>query len=133
LYRTRPANPLLIEFRRALRQRSVLEGPCRDAQPPGLSDRDGALAIEEIEAIVRDFESLCPYISGGSLFKVEGENFHVAEPARRIPLYARVVSAKRYALLSPGPDGEWVIRRFSEHGLGSYLDPGDGSGAWVDQ
>lgn len=109
-----------------------------NAEAKELSRREDALALEEIKGIVRRFKRLCPYESGGSLFKFEPENFAAEDSKRRKAgcreaLYAWVVSAKRYVLLNLDPYGGWVIRRASEHGLGSYLDPGSGNDEWMEQ
>lgn len=90
----------------------------------GMSDRPDVLSIEEISEIVEHFESLSPYKIPGSILEVEPENFAIGSK-ERLPLYAYVVSAKRYVLLNVGLLGGWVVRRLSEHGLGTYVDPGD--------
>lgn len=91
----------------------------------GLSGRSDALSIAETETIVERFASLSPYKIPGSILEIEPENFAVNSEERK-PLYAHVVSAKRYVLLNFGSLGSRDVRRLSEHGLGTYVDPGDG-------
>jgi hypothetical protein len=86
----------------------------------GLSNRDDALSLEEVDQIIARFESISPYGDLGSILKVEPENF---ENGARTPLYAWVVSAKRYALMNFKPPAGPYIRRMSEHGLGTYIAP----------
>jgi hypothetical protein len=72
--------------------------------------------------IVRWFEALNPYEFGGSILKIEDENFSLADPANREPLYCWAVSAKRYALFNLTA-GEPVMRKVSAHGLGHLIAP----------
>ena len=61
--------------------------------------------------------------------KIEDENFSADGSGERQPLYAHAISAKRYVLMNVGEDGEWVLRKVLEHGLGTYQAPSvDGGG-----
>jgi hypothetical protein len=82
----------------------------------------GALTVDEINEIVDKFARQCPYEFGGSILKIEEENYH-PDSGEREPLYGFVISAKRYALGNLDRDGRFVVRRISEHGLGVYQDP----------
>jgi hypothetical protein len=81
------------------------------------------------EEIVRWFASLNPYEFGGSILKVEEENFSLANPADREPLYCWAISAKRYALFNLSTEGEPVMRKVSAHGLGHLITPYRSEGA----
>lgn len=92
-----------------------------------LSERDDALSLDAVEAIVQRFASLNPYTIQGSPLKIEGENY-ARSSRKRLPLYAHAVSAKRYVLFNLNEPGEPDIRKHSEHGLGTYRSPyGDGN------
>ena len=84
-----------------------------------LSQRPDALPPEAVEAVVKRFAALNPYDFSGSILKIEDENYAV-ESGMRCQLYARAVSAKRYVLFNLDEQGEPVIRKHSEHGLGTY-------------
>ena len=90
----------------------------------GLSDRDDAMSIAGIEGMAERFASLNPFAFGGSILKIEDENYGPPTGARE-PLYARAISSKRYALVNFDDQGELVVRKFSEHGLGTYRGPTD--------
>lgn len=96
-----------------------------------LSDRTDALSAAEIARIVGRFASLNPYEFGGSILKVEDENYLPGTTARE-PLYARAISAKRYALVNFDAEGGLSVRKFSEHGLGTYRPPTDEDGSVLD-
>jgi hypothetical protein len=75
------------------------------------------------EEIVRRFETLNPYAFGGSILKIEPENYDVGTKVRR-PLYAVSLASKRYVLFNRDESTEApIIRRASEHGLGHLLPP----------
>jgi hypothetical protein len=57
------------------------------------------------------------------MLKIEDENYAVDSGNERKPLYALVISAKRYVLTNINRDGSFHIRRMSEHGLSTYQDP----------
>jgi hypothetical protein len=73
--------------------------------------------------IVRWFASLNPYEFGGSILKIEDENFSLADPVEREALYCWAVSAKRYALFNLTAESEPVMRKVSAHGLGHLIAP----------
>ena len=95
-----------------------------------LSERNDAISRQAIEEIVDRFKALSPYRFDGSLLKVEDENFD-SETGARGPLYAYVISAKRYVLFDFVPGG-FRIRKTSEHGLGTYRPPYSRDDASVD-
>jgi hypothetical protein len=81
-----------------------------------------------------------PYSSDGALFNFEDANFRIKRDENGNivrdkdgkpkldeglfePLYMLAVSAKRYALANRGPNGEWIIRKASGHGLGHITAP----------
>jgi hypothetical protein len=109
--------------------------PCLGGPYPGPSIK--ALSRSEVEAIVGRFAALNPYdpeAVPGSILKIEDENF--GDDGRARQLYAYVISAKRYALFNLEPDGNGIIRKYSEHGLGHLLNPtnpDDESGDWIKQ
>lgn len=85
-----------------------------------------ALSWLEVEAFREMFAALNPYdrdIVPGSILELKEENFDEATGQRR-QLYCYAISAKRYALFNRN-DGLPVLRKWSEHGLGHLLDPGD--------
>ena len=91
-----------------------------------------ALSYAEVDAIRARFGArLNPYEPGAirDILKLEAVN-----DGR--PLYALAISAKRYALFNLDGDGEPVIRKASEHGLGHLLNPLDlddrGGRAWIE-
>lgn len=91
-----------------------------------------ALSWDEVKAIVDRFRSLNPYDPDavpGSVLKVEDENF-ARDPItqkitkdRQEQLYALVISAKRYALYNRDENGQPILRKCSDHGLGHFLPP----------
>jgi hypothetical protein len=94
-----------------------------------------ALSWDEVQAVVERFAALNPYdrsVVPGSVLKVEDENF-ARDPDdpqgkrvmrdRREQLYCVAISAKRYALFNVDGDGEPVLRKWSDHGLGHLLPP----------
>lgn len=89
--------------------------------------RPESISAEHFETktneIVRWFSSLNPYDFGGSILKIEEENFSLADPAQRDPLYCWAISAKRYALFNLSQEGDPVMRKVSAHGLGHLVTP----------
>jgi len=82
----------------------------------------GTLPPQLVDQIVNRFASLCPYDFGGSILKIEDENYAIGSDEREA-LWGLVISAKRYVLGNFTAEGEFIIRRLSEHGLGTYQDP----------
>jgi hypothetical protein len=86
-----------------------------------------ALSQAEVDQIVRRFEALNPYDRSavpGSVLEIEEENYDLDTGERR-QLYCYSIAGKRYALYNLTDDGEPVLRKCSEHGLGHLLDPAD--------
>ena len=84
-----------------------------------------ALSYEQVDRIVGRFEALNPYDRDavpGSILEIEKENFGPDSGERR-QLYCYAISAKRYVLYNLDEDGEPILRKCSEHGLGHLLDP----------
>jgi hypothetical protein len=73
--------------------------------------------------IVNWFASLNPYEFGGSILKIEDQNYSLTEKTRLEPLYCWAVSAKRYALFNLSPDTQPIMRKVSAHGLGHLRAP----------
>lgn len=82
----------------------------------------GDAFAQHVTAIVDWFTALNPYGFGGSILKIEDENFALGS-GKPEPLYCWAVSAKRYALFNLGPDGAPIMRKVSAHGLGHLLPP----------
>lgn len=100
-----------------------------DTDSMAVVGRDFAVA----ERITKRFESICPYHFGGSILKVEDENFD-EESKERSQLYFYGISAKRYALFNLDKNGNPIIRKYSEHGLGHLLSPSqDDSTCWMEE
>lgn len=78
---------------------------------------DGEFGIR-VGRIVEWFAGLNPYAFGGSILKVERQNFAVGDKTRPEPLFCWAVSAKRYVLFNLDADRRPVIRKASAHGLG---------------
>lgn len=89
--------------------------------------RPGQMEAGEFERrtteIVNWFASLNPYEFGGSILKIEDQNYSLTEKARLEPLYCWAVSAKRYALFNLSPANEPIMRKVSAHGLGHLRAP----------
>lgn len=83
-------------------------------------------------ALAAKFTTLNPFSFGGSILKIEDENFALRDPgdpergvdrSKPAPLHYYGIAAKRYALCNV-TDGEKVfLRKYSEHGLGHLLSP----------
>lgn len=88
------------------------------AKTGGLSDREFR---RRVERITNWFAPLNPYALGGSILKIEGENFSLeaAVPKR---LYCWAISSKRYALFNLS-EGSPIMRKVSAHGLGHLRSP----------
>jgi len=86
-----------------------------------------ALSWEQVEEIRERFAQLNPYdrtMVPGSVLKVEKENLD-REGDHRRQLWCYAISAKRYVLYNLDEDGEPILRKWSEHGLGHLLNPTD--------
>ncbi len=93
-----------------------------------------ALSWEQVEAIVKRFQSLKPYDPKAirqSILKIEDDNFDPTTGKQR-QLWCLAISAKRYALFLRNRVGEPILLResvnngsdkWSEHGLGHLLNP----------
>jgi len=88
------------------------------------------LAVAESMAV--QFTALNPFSFGGSILKVEDENFALCDPddpekgvdrSKPEPLHYYGIAAKRYALCNVTGDRRVRLRRYSEHGLGYLLSP----------
>ena len=99
----------------------------KDGASYAFCDTDSMAIIGEntvtAETIVKKFEALCPYKFGGSLLKIEDENYLEGTKTRE-PLYCYGISAKRYVLYNL-KDGKPIIRKKLEHGLGHLIAPDD--------
>jgi hypothetical protein len=80
---------------------------------------------EIVQEIRRRFAALTPYSFGGDLLKLEPENQPDPRAITDPNLHCLAISAKRYALFNIGDDGAIIVRKFSEHGLGHLIWPGD--------
>lgn len=99
-------------------------------------DTDSAAMVAEpevVEAIRTRFRTLTPYAFGGDLLKLEPENTPAPEATRDQRLYFYGISAKRYVLFNVANNGEIIVRKGSEHGLGHLMTPDSTRGrAWTD-
>ena len=82
----------------------------------------------KVEQVVGWYEPLNPYAFGGSILKIEPENFAL-ETGDPEPLYCWAVSAKRYALFNLDTDKSPIMRKVSAHGLGQLRPPFDETNA----
>jgi hypothetical protein len=79
--------------------------------------------FDTVQAIVDRFAALNPYAFGGSIFKLESENFKTIGGQKVLhPLFVLPISAKRYCAFNI-ENGLPVIRKASTHGVGQYLAP----------
>lgn len=102
-----------------------LEWSFCDTDSMALAKPDGMAADQfaaSVKAIVDWFAALNPYDFGGSILKVEDENFAL-ESGKPEPLYCWAISSKRYALFNRAADGSPIMRKVSAHGLGHLLPP----------
>lgn len=102
----------------------------------GDDHKANAHSWEQVRQIADRFAALNPYNRGairGSVLKLEDDNFD-PKTGRQRQLYCVAISAKRYALLVQGQNGEPTLLRngtnnkedrWSEHGLGHLLNPID--------
>ncbi len=101
-------------------------------------DTDSFAVIDPDETVgdklVEEFCSLNPYRFGGSILKLEPENFDAITGERR-KLIAIVKASKRYALFNIDPrTGRPILRKALEHGLGHLVPPhGETRGSWIKQ
>ena len=93
---------------------------------PDEMDREQFAA--KVNDVVSWFEALNPYEFGGSILKIEDENFAL-ETGNLAPLYCWAVSAKRYALFNMDSDNVPIMRKVSAHGLGHLRPPFDETNA----
>jgi hypothetical protein len=80
---------------------------------------------ETVQEIRGRFAALTPYSFGGDLLKLEPENEPDPHAKSDPSLYCLAISAKRYVLFNIGDDGAIIVRKFSEHGLGHLIWPGE--------
>ena len=133
------ANPLIATVitgaaRLILAMIEVLAG--KEGASYAFCDTDSMAIIGEdtttAEKIVERFKALCPYKFGGSLLKIEDENYLEGTKIRE-PLYCYGISAKRYVLFNLR-DGKPIIRKCSEHGLGHLISPDNKPGNhWIEK
>lgn len=95
------------------------------AKPDAMTDD---MFRQRVEAIADWFTPLNPYEFGGSILKIEAENFGLDTGALE-PLYCWAVSSKRYALFNRAHDDGPMLRKVSAHGLGHLRPPYDASNA----
>jgi hypothetical protein len=99
-------------------------------------DTDSFAVIDPDETVgdrlVEEFCSLNPYRFGGSILKLEPENFDSISGERR-KLFAIVKASKRYALFNLDPKtGRPILRKALEHGLGHLVPPhGETRESWI--
>jgi transcriptional regulator with XRE-family HTH domain len=102
-------------------------------RPDNMSRADFETRVQEIAGPNGWFQPLNPYSSDDAFFNLEDANYSLeslaankkdkSKPLVFEPLYVTAVSAKRYALANRGPNGEWIIRKASGHGLGHITAP----------
>lgn len=85
------------------------------AKPDNMNKEDFYKAVD---AIVARFKPLSPYRGEGAIFELEDVNFYNKQAC---DLYAYCISTKRYCLFNITPEGKPRIRKFTEHGLTSYV------------
>ena len=89
-------------------------------KPNGMADDK---FFGRVQAIVDRFAALNPYDFGGSILKMESENFRNVDGQKVLhPLFVLPVSANRYCAFNI-ENGFPVIRKASTHGVGQYLAP----------
>ena len=91
-------------------------------RPDDMSRQDFRARVQEIAGPNGWFQPLNPF-SSGAFFNIEDVNYSLENKIEFEPLYVVAVSAKRYALANRGPNGEWIIRKASGHGLGHITAP----------
>jgi hypothetical protein len=99
------------------------------AKPAGMADADFESRVE----VIRNwFNLLNPYEGAGDLLKLEDANFALIDGRVSdtfAPLFAWLVSAKRYALFNIDCVGRPALRKASAHGLGHLMAPYTGAEA----
>lgn len=94
------------------------------ARPDGMDDSE---FLKCAVAVTGWFDVLNPYDDDKPLFKIEDQNFRIADgklvPGDHEPLYALAISAKRYVLFNLDGHGKPVIRKAVAHGLGHWRTP----------
>ncbi len=93
------------------------------AKPKHMQEAD---FIANVQKIVDWFSKLNPYEFGGSILKIEEQNYGLKSDTLK-PLYCYAVSSKRYALFNLDKEGKPIMRKVSAHGLGHLLPPYDES------
>lgn len=76
-----------------------------------------------VHAIVGWFDKISPYDKEviPHFFKIEDVNYKDGDTKGTFePLHALVVSTKRYVLYNKLPDGKYILRKTSSHGLGQF-------------
>jgi hypothetical protein len=116
---TSAARLMLAMLECELRQRGATYPFCDTDSVPIVGSQ------EIVEEIRRRFAALTPYSFGGDLLKLEPENQPDPRAKTDPNLYCLAISAKRYALFNIGGDSAIIVRKFSEHGLGHLMWPGD--------
>jgi hypothetical protein len=123
---TTGAARLMLGIAEALAQREGLTWAFCDtdsmaiARPSGMPEEEFRKRAERVRLW---FEQLNPYRSGTQLFKLEDQNFNIADPSSLDTLYCLCISSKRYALFNLSPEGTPIIRKGSAHGLGHLMGP----------
>ena len=84
-----------------------------------------------VQEIIIWFDTLSPYASKDSIFELEKINFpdknysykeeYVVDNKKLTPLYALCISTKRYVLYNKLKNGQYLIRKMSEHGIPYFL------------
>jgi hypothetical protein len=100
----------------------------KDGELIGVEERRETLSNAEFQRKIRDiqnwFEPLYPYNTPGDLLRLEPENFD-PDNGKWKPLYCMAISSKRYVLYNKTRDGDPIIRKASEQGLGQWVAPYD--------
>ncbi len=109
-------------------------------KPDGMEREEFQAKVGEIAGPEGWFQALNPYSGNDALFNIEDANYRIErgpdggfarddkgniklDKSSFEPLYLFAVSAKRYVLANCSPDGEWIIRKASGHGLGHVTAP----------
>jgi DNA-binding phage protein len=92
------------------------------ARPDGMEDGE---FLRRCSKVTGWFDQLDPYGDGKPLFKVEEQNLLLSAGKatdEHCPLYALVISAKRYVLFNVTADRRPIIRKALAHGLGHLME-----------
>ncbi len=90
-------------------------------KPSGMVDTE---FYSRVQTIIDQFAQLNPYAFGGSILKMEKENYIDTPDGPQLePLYVLPISAKRYAAFNLDDENRPVIRKASTHGVGQYVSP----------